>query len=197
MTSWAESYPVGLAKAIASCLQVETVVNEVAAAQDQPTDVSNLLADEADSLPPGLTSDSEISELCCGACDCCSGQDCDFGDEWNFTAEVDDLNTSRFLSSLAIGDYSKDDFSINELDALQLFTGLEISELRVRANPTAFDTPLQEAPYRSTLFELNGIWNDLEGAVAVSAKTTWPANLQANVAVFIFGVPLLRLRLPV
>mgnify|MGYP001363145392 CR=1 FL=1 len=44
LTSWAESYPVGLAKAIASCLQVETVVNEVAAAQDQPIDVSNLLA---------------------------------------------------------------------------------------------------------------------------------------------------------
>ena len=97
LTSWAESYPVGLAKAITSCLEVMTVVNEVARAPGSQLDVSNLLLDDADLPVPCSVFDAASSDLCCGTCNSCSGDDCDLDFERNFAAEVDDCDTSRFL----------------------------------------------------------------------------------------------------
>ena len=109
---------------------------------------------------------------------------------------VEDQAVVQVLDSLRPGEYVASDFGSVELDILELHTSIEVTAVSAKAGAVTWPQSPENVTRRSTMVKNLTDWIDLEGAIILTSQTPVGTELplEVEVAVFIFGGPLLRLR---
>ncbi len=109
---------------------------------------------------------------------------------------IEDQAVVQVLDSLRPGERVASDFGSVELGILELHTSIEVTMVSAKAGAVTWPQSPEKVTRRSTMVKNLTDWIDLEGAIVLTSQTPVGTELplEVEVAVFIFGGPLLRLR---